>query len=74
MYKEEKIRASYLHACLKYVERNFMTNTTLRDRFGITEKSSAIASRIIKETLEAGLVIRPYEQGSRKKLMRYAAW
>ena len=30
-----------------------MTNATLRERFGIDEKNSAIASRLIKETLEA---------------------
>ena len=52
MDKDDRIRACYLHACLRYVERNYMTNTSLRARFGIEEKNSAMASRIIKETLE----------------------
>jgi len=67
---EDRIRACYLHACLKYVERNFMTNTSLRHRFGIKEKNSAIASRIIKETLKAQKV-RPYDKTASKKFMKY---
>ncbi len=52
----DRIRAVYLHACLRYVERDFMTNTTVRGRFGIEEKSSAAASRLIKEALQAGQI------------------
>jgi len=70
MDKGDRIRACYLHACLKYVQRDFMTNTTLRQRFGIEERNSATASRIIKETLEAGLV-RPYDESASRKFMRY---
>jgi predicted HTH transcriptional regulator len=70
MDKEDRIRACYLHACLKYVQRDFMTNTTLRQRFGIEERNSATASRIIKETMEAGLV-RPYDESASRKFMRY---
>lgn len=67
---DDRIRACYLHACLKYVERNFMTNTSLRHRFGIEEKNSAIASRIIKETLKTQKV-RPYDKTASKKFMKY---
>jgi predicted HTH transcriptional regulator len=70
MDKDDRVRACYLHACLRYVSRNFMTNTSLRERFGIDVKNSAIASRLIKEALEAG-VIRPYEEGAARKLMKY---
>ncbi|MEK7761528.1 MAG: ATP-binding protein [Nitrospirota bacterium] len=70
MDKDDRVRACYLHACLRYVSRDFMTNTTLRERFGIDVKNSAIASRLIKEALEAA-VIRPYEEGAARKLMKY---
>lgn len=70
MDKDDRIRACYLHACLKYVQRDIMTNTTLRERFGIEGKNSATASRIIKETLDAGLV-RPYDESASRKFMRY---
>ena len=70
MDKNDRTRACYLHACLRYVQRNFMTNTTLRERFGIEAKNSATASRLIKEAVDAGL-IKPYEEGAAKKMMQY---
>jgi len=73
MDKEEKIRACYLHACLKHVERDPMTNATLRKRFGIDEKNSAIASRIIKETTEKGL-IRCYDDSVGSRAKKYIPW
>ena len=56
MDKADRIRACYLHACLRYVQRDFMTNTSLRKRFGIEEKNSSMASRIIRDAMEAGLI------------------
>ena len=56
MDKSERERACYLHACLKFVQRSSMTNTSIRDRFGIDEKNRAMASRLIREAVEAGLV------------------
>ncbi|MCA9686790.1 MAG: transcriptional regulator, partial [Myxococcales bacterium] len=56
MDKAEQVQACYLHACLKYVERDYMTNTTLRERLGIEERNRSTASRLIKETQEAGLI------------------
>ncbi|WP_295580537.1 ATP-binding protein [uncultured Lamprocystis sp.] len=47
MDKDDRVRACYLHACLRYVERDFMTNSTLRERFGIERQNSAQASRLI---------------------------
>ena len=70
MGKEERIRACYQHACLKYVGRDFMTNASLRVRFGIAEQNSAIASRIIKEALESNQ-IRPYDPNAAKRYMKY---
>ena len=31
----ERVQACYLHACLKHVTRDFLTNASLRERFGI---------------------------------------
>ncbi len=73
MDKFDRIRACYLHACLRYVQRDAMTNTTLRERFGIEEKNSAIASRLIKEALDAGLIV-PYDVNAGRKYMKYLPW
>ena len=56
MDREDRTRACYLHSCLKYVTHEYMTNTSLRERFGIEQQNSADASRIIKYTQEAGLI------------------
>lgn len=74
MDKSDRIRACYLHACLKYVNREFMTNSTLRDRFGIEPKNSAIASRIIKDTLEEALVKSVEDDMSRKHRKYVPMW
>jgi len=70
MTTSDRVRACYLHACLKHVKHDLMTNSTLRERFGIPEKSSAVASRIIKETLAAKL-IRPINPDTGRKYMKY---
>ena len=40
MSKEDRIRACYLHACLKRVNREYMTNSSLRERFDVDKKNS----------------------------------
>lgn len=70
MDKEDRIRACYQHCCLKYVNREHMNNKSLRERFAIEEKNSAMASRVIKDTVQAGL-IKPYDPDAGTKAMRY---
>lgn len=54
MAPADRVRAVYLHACLRYVERQAATNSSVRERFGIEAHNSAKASRLIKEAVEAG--------------------
>lgn len=54
--KQEKVRACYQHACLKYVSNEKMTNQSLRERFDIDDKNYATASRIIRTTIDADLI------------------
>lgn len=54
--KKEKVRACYQHSCLKWVSNEKMSNQSLRERFSIDDKNAAIASRIIKDTFEAGMI------------------
>ncbi|MFG0720178.1 ATP-binding protein [Pseudomonas sp. GLN_6] len=70
MEQEDRVRACYQHCCLKYVNREPMNNTSLRERFQIEEGNSAMASRIIKQTIEAGL-IRLYDPNANRKTYRY---
>jgi ATP-dependent DNA helicase RecG len=70
MDRAGRVRACYLHACLRFVQRDPMTNSSLRERFGIAEHNSAIASRIIRETMEDER-IKPYNPEQGKKYVRY---
>ena len=70
MDKADRIRAVYLHACLRHVNREHMTNTTVRERFGIESQNSAVASRLIREAVESGRAM-PYDYDSAPKSMRY---
>ena len=70
MDSAERIRACYLHSALRYVERNPMTNSSLRKRFGIKEQNRATASRIIKETQESEK-IKPYDPKQGRRHAKY---
>jgi len=70
--KGERIQAVYLHACLRYINRDFVTNTSIRERFGLptTKTASVMASKLIKDTTTAGL-IAVYNDDAGKRAMKY---
>lgn len=52
-----RIRACYQHACIQHFVHGVpMSNASLRERLGIEEANYATVSRLIKETLHAGLI------------------
>ncbi len=69
--KREKIRACYQHSCLKWVSNEKMTNQSLRERFTIDDKNAAIASRIIKDTFEAGMIKEDDPENKSRKHRSY---
>ncbi|MBT8763079.1 transcriptional regulator, partial [Desulfohalobiaceae bacterium Ax17] len=66
MSREDRVRACYLHACLRYVMRDYLTNASLRQRFGIPEHNKAAVSRYIKEAVEDGM-LKPFDEKAPKK-------
>lgn len=70
MSKEARTRACYLHACLRYVERDPMTNSSLRERFSISDENRAMATRIINDAIDSGLV-KPFDPDQGRKFARY---
>jgi hypothetical protein len=71
MIEKEKIRACYQHSCLKLVSNEKMTNQSLRGRFTIDDKNAAIASRIIKDTFEAGMIKEDDPENKSRKHRSY---
>jgi len=70
MDKVDRVRACYLHACLKRVMREYLTNASLRERFGVEERNKATVSRYIREAVEDG-AIKLFDEDAPKKLMKY---
>ena len=68
MNRQDRIRACYQHACLWHVSGKQMANASLRGRLRIEKKNYPIASRIISDTIEAGLIRRV---GGTRKDARY---
>lgn len=73
MNRLDRVRACYLHASLRYIQNDFMTNTTLRERFGIEQKNTAMVSRIIKEALVEKLIYI-YDENVGAKARSYIPW
>ncbi|MBW1809341.1 MAG: hypothetical protein JRJ87_14185 [Deltaproteobacteria bacterium] len=71
MSKSDRIRACYQHACLRHVSNDNMTNASLRGRFSIKGKNYSMASRIIAETIAAGLVRRHDPESKSRKHAKY---
>lgn len=70
MQMDDRIWSTYMHACLKYIEGDGITNSSLRERFGLKPTSSASISRLIKEALEKKL-IKPIDSETGQRYMKY---
>lgn len=70
MSKDERLDALYLHASLKYVENDFMSNASLRNRFKLEDSKGYLISRLIREGIDADL-IRANDPNANNKNMKY---
>ena len=74
MNRDDKIRACYQHCCLQYVTGDKMTNETLRKRLDISPENYSIASRIIADTINEGLIRLEDSSRSRKYAQYIPMW
>jgi len=74
MTREDRIRATYQHACLQWVAKTQLTNASLRQRFGISDGNSAMASRIIGETVNASLIKLHDPENTSRRHARYVPY
>ena len=70
MDPEDRTNAIYLHACLRYVNQQPMTNASVRERFGVANRKAPQVSRFINESIDKGLVV-VYDPNVGKKSRRY---
>ncbi|NEG69926.1 ATP-binding protein [Bifidobacterium choloepi] len=71
---EDREWACYMHACLRYLnedeETTYMTNASLRERFGLDKKAQPTISKLIKHAVERGL-IKPLDPSTAPRYMKY---
>ena len=70
---EEKLWTCYLHACIKFIQGEHMTNSSLRARFGIGDSLQASISRVIKECVDGNL-IKPLDPSTAPRYMKYVPY
>jgi len=56
MNKVERVQACYQHVCLMFEDGKPVNNGSIRERFGLDKNKAAIASHIISDTMDAGLI------------------
>jgi ATP-dependent DNA helicase RecG len=71
MTREDRIRACYQHCCLLYVTSRTMTNSSLRERFGLRDNQAAIATTIIGNTKDEGLIVQQQTDSNSQRYARY---
>ena len=67
---EDKLWACYLHACIRHVQEEYLTNASLRERFGLEPSSSGSISRLIKSAVKEKL-IKPFDPDTAPRYMKY---
>ena len=67
MGRQERIRACYFHACLNHVLGKPVTNSTIRQRFGIPGHNASTASRLLREAADAGVIAIEPNGGTRNR-------
>jgi ATP-dependent DNA helicase RecG len=71
MDRADRIRACYQHCVLQWVQRQPMSNQSLRERFHLSESSSNTISGILTATTDAKLIKPDPAAPSGKKFARY---
>jgi predicted HTH transcriptional regulator len=71
MDRNDRVRACYQHAALRWVMAERMTNQSLRERFGLADTKAAVVSQVIAAATEAGLIKADESVGGSRKFARY---
>ena len=74
MTREERIEACYQHCCLMYADNEPMNNQSVRERFGLNKNQGTIASHIIADTVEKGLIKSSNPESDSRKFVSYVPY
>lgn len=69
--ESERIEACYQHAVIQYLTSSSLTNTSLRERFKMSERQRSQVSLVIKNTLEKGRIKLKDPENNSTKFAEY---
>ena len=73
MSKQEKLRAGFFHCVLRWMQHNYMSNSTLRERFSLPDDEYQAVSTVISELVKSRRIL-PAEEGQGKRNARYVPY
>ena len=71
MTREERIAVCYQYACLLYEEGQAVNNQIVRERFNLNKNQTVMASRILADALESGLIKMKAPETESKRYTSY---
>lgn len=71
--KNDKLRACFHHCILKWLTRDYMSNTTLRERFSLPQDEYQVVSAIISESVKKGR-ITPADKNQGNRYAKYVPY
>jgi ATP-dependent DNA helicase RecG len=71
MTVEERVWSAFLHCCLRYAAGDRLTNTSLRERFGVGTNKTAVVSQTIAAAVAGGLIQPDPRAGSSRRNAAY---
>jgi len=70
MTDREKVNALYYHSAIHYLEDKYTNNRSVRERFGLSDKQSTAASKLIALAISNNK-IKVYNKNAGNKNMQY---
>lgn len=70
MSENDRLWSCYMHACIMFIQSSHLTNSSLRERFGMPVSSSGSISRLIKLAVDKKL-IKPLDPSTAPRYMKY---
>ena len=71
MNLDERVWAAFLHASVRHAASDSLTNSTLRQRFGLADNKAAVVSQAIAAAVESGLLKLDPRSGASRRHARY---
>lgn len=71
--KADKIWACFCHCVVRWLRHDYMSNTTLRERFKLSPEDYQLASTVISDAKKAGRIV-PADEGQGNKFARYVPY